>query len=355
MIFIGDIAQPWDITRVDMQIPNVFEGKTVIANLEGAIAKNNLIAKKSLKEKVLFNNPSVIDYLKLLNVQLVSLANNHIFDISDDISFTKYILEKNDIKSCGAGINLKEAEKYEELIIAKKTYVFLTYGWNVIGCIDAKKNSPGVNPLNPENVLNQVKNIKMLYPEKQIIVMFHWNYELEYYPQPMFRQLSRDLIDAGANLIIGHHSHCIQGVEFYKEVPIVYGLGNWLLPSGFYWNEKLKFPDIANTELAFEWDTENQIFRCHWFSFDNDENKVKYLFSEELDKSNIIETITPFNKMKDKEYINWFKLNRRKNVFLPIYKNYKTTYINNIKNFEIKIRGNLLELLMALNLKGGPK
>lgn len=354
MIFIGDIAQPWNYNKVNFEIPNLFKSKMVIANLEGAIADVKNKSENLLRKKVLFNDAGVIGYLKALNVRLVNLANNHIFDIGQDINFTKKILEENGVKSVGAGKNSEEAKAPVEFIVNGEEFLFFSFGWGPIGCVIADKNTAGVNPLNPQSILKQIKTVKKDSPDKHIIVMFHWNYELEIFPQPMFRELSKDLIDEGVELIVGHHSHCVQGIELYKGIPIVYGLGNWLLPSGFFWRGILKFPELVNTELAFEWNYKEKKFLCHWFKFNSDTNEIRYLFSENLDKSNIIKELTPFSEMGKKKYEKWFAENRRKNKFLPIYKSYKDIYLNNFKDFEIKVRKEFIDLLVKLNLKGHP-
>ena len=73
-----------------------------------------------------------------------------------------------------------------------------------------------------------IENTRKNYPNAKIITLPHWNYELELYPQPMHRELARLMVDAGAEGVFGHHPHCVNGIEYYKDAPIVYSLGNCL-------------------------------------------------------------------------------------------------------------------------------
>src|SRR5690606_31988145 len=74
----------------------------------------------------------------------------------------------------------------------------------------------------------------------------------EQYPQPLHRKLAKELIDIGADAIIGHHSHIIQGIELYQGKPIIYGLGNFYLPKFTYNGYYLDFPSSANLGLAVD-------------------------------------------------------------------------------------------------------
>lgn len=354
MIFIGDIAIPHNFEIEKLTMPKMFNSKFLIANFEGALTTGTEQSEKYIQSKKLFNDPQVIDYLKKLNVKLVTLANNHTFDISENINYTINELEKNHILTVGAGINKYEAMKPVNLKIHNEEFLFFSFGWEVIGCKKATVSSCGTNSFEAYSIIEQIRNSKKKNPKKHIIVMFHWNYELELYPQPMFRQLSFDLIDEGVELIIGHHSHCVEGVEFYKDIPIVYSLGNWILPGGFYWNKKLKFPEITKKEMAFEWDYENRKFYCHWFNYDNETQKLNYLTSENPLTSKTITELTPFVNLNNKSYTKWFSEHRRKKKFLPVYKNHKHKLSNKLKDFLVALRGRLIDFLMVINLKSHP-
>lgn len=345
MIFIGDIALPKGvISKVDY-LPECFT-QPVIANLEGVIAIKNSISTKDMK---LFNDEDVLSFLKQINVKVVSLGNNHITDIPDSFENTKKLLDINDIAYCGAGYSFDEASKAAILKEGEKIYAFLSFGWDVIGCKYVGKYDLGVNPLEKDNVVKCIKNARKIYPEAKIIVLPHWDYELEIYPQPMHRELARIAIDAGADAIFGHHSHCVQGFEFYKSKPIIYSLGNWFIPSGVYSNGRSRFPEYSRTQVAIEWDGENII--CHWFEYEPNEHELKYVKSEDLKESLYMKKMSCFSEMDIPEYIEWFKKNRKKKRLLPIYK-YNDSYLENkVKDFWVISRQKIITTLFKLGLK----
>ena len=183
MIFLGDIAVPAGIIPNIDYLPECFS-QPVIANLEGAISREGTV---STIETKLFSNENVIDFLKQLNVKVVTLANNHITDVPDAFQFTKATLDMHHIAYCGAGADSEEASKPAVIEIDGKQYAFLSFGWEVISCKYAGKGFAGVNPLETEWVLRCIEKTKQEYPKAPIIMMPHWDYELEQYPQPMQR------------------------------------------------------------------------------------------------------------------------------------------------------------------------
>jgi len=75
-----------------------------------------------------------------------------------------------------------------------------------------------------------------------VIVSLHWGYERERYPLPYQRIMAHDIVDAGASLVLGHHSHVLQGIEEYAETPIAYSLGNFIFPEFKYKQFDLRQP-----------------------------------------------------------------------------------------------------------------
>lgn len=350
MIFIGDIAVPKGIEPQINKLPEPFRTSTVIGNLEGAIVPTGVA---STNETKVFNGENVISFLKNLNVRVVSLGNNHITDVPEAFQNTKEILDKNGIARCGAGDNLEEASKAAIINIEGEQYAFLSFGWDVISCKYATDNSAGCNPLSTEWVMKSIADTRILYPNAKIIVLPHWDYELELYPQPMHRELARLMIDAGASGVFGHHPHCAQGIEFYKDVPIVYSVGNWFIPDGVFFDKRLKFPSIAKSQLAIEWNGSDLI--CHWFEYKPEGHKIIYIESVPAKECQRIKELTPYAGMDNDLYINWFKQNRRKKKGLPIYKNANSDFQNKIKTKWVIRRQQVINLLLTMNLKKGPK
>jgi poly-gamma-glutamate synthesis protein (capsule biosynthesis protein) len=77
-----------------------------------------------------------------------------------------------------------------------------------------------------------------------VIAYIHWGIEREETPNDLQKNLARQLIDAGADLVIGAHPHVLQGIEYYKGKPIIYSLGNFIFGSSI--------PRTALLKVTFE-------------------------------------------------------------------------------------------------------
>ena len=151
-----------------------------------------------------------------------NLANNHLQDAAP-ASVTINNIHDLGIECVGAGKNIVFSSKS---IILDDTdgvkYRIFAFGWDCINCIYSTKKKQGVNPYIRKHILDSVK--LHLNADEKALCFFHWNYELELYPQPFDRQIAMDLIDLGVEAVIGCHAHRVQPIEFYKGKPIVYGL-----------------------------------------------------------------------------------------------------------------------------------
>lgn len=337
MIFVGDISLPYKDAIVIENLPDSFKDKNWIGNLEGTIESKN----KSNEKAVYNDKQSIESLLKKYNFKGFVLGNNHIFD-TGEFHETINFLNQNNVLHCGIGKNIEDSR--QEFVFNENgvEVVLINFGWEVIQCEAAKKHTAGVNPLTKRNVLSTVKRLLKKYPNSKLITFMHWSYELEAEPQPFERELAKRLIDIGVHGVIGCHPHRIGGVEFYKDRPIIYSLGNWMFKQNYYYNGKLKFPDFCNLELAFEWDFIKDELKFHFFEYDRD-SKIKYLYT----KKDFSETnFTPFKGLSNKEYIKWYKENHyHKNKFLPIYYWSDNAIMVYIKNNINKLRDKLIMLI----------
>lgn len=344
MIFTGDIACPNLEALPDIEIPEDLKRKAWISNLEGAIEING---DELLSEVVVFNQLSALQKIKeAIDIKVVTLANNHITDTST-IRQTEELLDELNVKYCGAGIDINSSKK--ACVIKEdngKEVVILNFGWRSISCLEATGNKEGVNPYEKNNIISQVKYIKSKYDDRKIIVFFHWNYELELYPQPFDRELSYALIDLGVDAVIGCHAHRVQGAEIYKGKPIIYGLGNWIFPQSVFWNKRLKFPEFCSLQLAFEIDWDLNEYICHWFFYDREKNKINFIESEKLIHSERMVELTPYKKLNNKQYEKWFKKNRYHKKMLPVFYFDDKNYVIDLKNRWIQIRHFLIMSLV---------
>lgn len=93
----------------------------------------------------------------------------------------------------------------------------------------AEENSPGANPMDIIDNANQIKEAKATHDK--VIVIVHGGHEYYNLPSPRMQKQYRFYADQGADIVVGHHTHCISGNEVYKGVPIYYSLGNFLFTS----------------------------------------------------------------------------------------------------------------------------
>ncbi|AXV66456.1 CapA family protein [Pseudoalteromonas lipolytica] len=322
LIFVGDVSLSGQ-KGIRLTAPSWFLDMPIIVNLEGALVTDT---RKYLSDKLVVNSFKCIDsYYKNLDVSF-NLANNHILD-NKDISETLNNLKKLRKPYFGAGECLEDASKpliMNELIV-------LTFGWSVIECPSASKRKPGVNPLKETHVKSELLKYKQQFPNKKVVILFHWDYELEKYPMPSQRRLAFELIDLGCDLIVGAHPHRVQGYEIYKGKPIIYSIGNWLFEQNVFVNGKLKFPDFCNLQLAFEYSLSGD-HMCHFFENDTETSEVKYLFSEPLDSSVTLNELSPFKGMSFSDYDNFFKRERHHKKLIPVYFSNNNKYSILFKN-----------------------
>lgn len=191
--------------------------------------------------------PETAANLKTLSVDLVSLANNHVYDYGEDALLdTMDTLAQYGIPYAGAGRNLKEAGKivyfkagetvvsYVSATQVERSYVFTK---------EASAQSAGVfRTFQPDAFLEVVKKAKET--SDFVAVYVHWGTEGTNQFEKDQQLLGHQYIDAGADLVIGDHPHCLQGIEYYKGVPIFYSLGN------YWFNSRTLDTGLAEAEIT---------------------------------------------------------------------------------------------------------
>ncbi len=175
-----------------------------------------------------FNFKAPIDNVQVLQnggIDIVNLANNHAMDYqSAGLLETTQTLQKAGIQSIGAGENSKAARRPVIMEVKGKKVAYL--GYYDADLHAATADNAGTNPRHNDRVAADIKALR-----KQvdwIVVNYHWGEELAKYPGDWQIDLARFTIDQGADLVVGHHAHVLQGAEVYKGRPIVYSLGNFI-------------------------------------------------------------------------------------------------------------------------------
>ncbi len=196
----------------------------VFANLEAPFGEAGEAFEKSYTFRVA---PDLVQVLKAGRINMVSLANNHIMDYGpQNLSRTMDLLKEHQIHYAGAGMNLQEARRPAVLQVNGSKIAFVSYSLTFPEEFWATDSSAGTCFPSHTFFYRDLKKIKQA--SDFLIVSFHWGSELMDSPKKYQKQLAHRTIDAGADLILGHHPHVIQGIEFYKKKPIVYSLGNYI-------------------------------------------------------------------------------------------------------------------------------
>lgn len=173
--------------------------------------------------------PENVSYLQEMGVDLVTLANNHIFDYGPDaFSDTLDNLTNAGIAYVGAGRNRAEAASplYYNLDGLTVAFVNATRAEYTRYTPDAGEDTPGVLCCyDPEPLKEEITQAKKR--ADVVVCCVHWGIEYSYDLEDVQKETARAYIDAGADVIVGTHSHCLQGIEYYNGVPIFYNLGNY--------------------------------------------------------------------------------------------------------------------------------
>lgn len=174
-------------------------------------------------------DPKYVKIFQELGTDAAGIANNHILDFGQNAFMdTLETLKQADIDYVGGGLNLAEASapvvrkiNGQTFAIFAATRVSPSYDWY------AADKRPGIFQTYDSKTLNDAIS-KADSQYDHTIVFVHWGIERNETPEEYQRSLARGYIDSGADLVIGCHPHVLQGFEYYKDVPIIYSLGNYL-------------------------------------------------------------------------------------------------------------------------------
>lgn len=219
--FLGDVV-PFANCRVELpgDVP-------VVLNLECPITRTKVPAqaKVVLKTETDWLTPA---FGKRLCV--ACLANNHIMDYgAQGLADTVAVLEAAGVVWFGAGMCREQVRNAVVANIHNHRIGFSGYVCPSTHPIFATADTPGVLPLDLNLISEDLRCLRAQGAER-VVVCLHWGAEEIPYPRPDDITLARTIAEMGADLIIGHHSHCIQPYEVHAGCPILYGIGNAIMP-----------------------------------------------------------------------------------------------------------------------------
>ncbi|RAP27568.1 hypothetical protein DID74_00245 [Candidatus Marinamargulisbacteria bacterium SCGC AG-333-B06] len=248
LLFLGDISfnDQYEQLLTEQNTFNAISKLTtksdyVIGNLECFCESHT--GENTLKVPRLKTTENALHHLKDLNLDLVSLANNHAYDnLTDGFEKTVAILKQQQINYLGAGTTHESCITPHIATIQNKTFCFLNYVTH-----DTNPNIPEdasfhLNWYQFDKVKKSIKVLRNRYD--YIILLLHWGGDVENLWMPNLEQpkQAKELIAAGADLIIGHHTHTFQPWEIINNRPVFYSIGNFCFDTQF----KFENPELQN-------------------------------------------------------------------------------------------------------------
>ncbi len=193
-------------------------------------------------------NPDHLAALKRAGISAVSLAGNHIGDCgAQGVADTVQGLDALSIGHCGAGASLGEARRPARLVHGQHVVAFLSYNcvgpessWAApdrAGCAYVRVTPESGGAIAPSANLSEIDPASLREMQEDIAaarrdsshVLVALHKGVVHTPAqlaPYERSVAHAAIDAGADIVVGHHAHILRGIELYRGKPIFHGLGN---------------------------------------------------------------------------------------------------------------------------------
>jgi poly-gamma-glutamate capsule biosynthesis protein CapA/YwtB (metallophosphatase superfamily) len=194
-----------------------------VGNLETPLTKGGVPRDDKL---CLRGDPGYAAHLADAGVSILNLANNHCLDFgAEALAETRALLERAGIRCTGAGSDLTQAT---EPVVVERNGIRL----GLLAACDpltkpapaATATTPGIAPLDAEQVLAAVDALRPRVDH--VVLMLHWGLEYSPLPTPEQVAFADAALARGVSVILGHHSHCIQGVDQRDGAVIAYSLAN---------------------------------------------------------------------------------------------------------------------------------
>ncbi|MDO4261749.1 MAG: CapA family protein [Eubacteriales bacterium] len=196
-------------------------------------------------------DPSHVSILQELGVDLANLANNHAYDYGEEAFVDMLsILRENGIAYVGAGADSQEAQSpyYADIDGRTVAVVSATRAEKYILTPEAGEDTPGVfRCYDTQRLLEQVREADA--NADFVVAYIHWGTECSETLEDAQTTGAKELVQAGADVVLGAHPHCLQGMDYVDGVPVLYSLGN------YWFNEKTL--DTVLAELRFYGDDES--------------------------------------------------------------------------------------------------
>ncbi|MFC2166072.1 CapA family protein [Acidobacteriota bacterium] len=237
-LFMGDFCPIGGIEEVcrsgeAKDVDRIFEEfKVELKDKDLSIA--NLECPLTTSEKTIFKDgphikadPVAVRMAKDCEMDVLSLGNNHILDFGEEgLLETIRTLEDNGFAHLGAGRNVEEARKPLIREIKGIRAAFLSFCETEFNI--GSETEAGCAPIEIHEISTAIRKAKERERADIVIVLLHSGSEHYPLPSPRVKKQCRNIADSGAAAVICHHTHTSEGFEIYNNVPIFYGLGNFI-------------------------------------------------------------------------------------------------------------------------------
>lgn len=253
-----------------------------IVNLETALVNPEFSSPFEGHKKYI--NPGhperTCDALLHAGIEGVSLANNHSYDYHfSGLVQTVDALDESGIHHFGAGKNLQQASQPLVYNLGPVHLYVLGCYWVTPGMDNGFRyyttaDGPGVYGIDPNLLQVQIQYIRSFDPKAYVVVFPHWGNNYGWRTERQ-RELARLMVNAGADLVVGHGAHQLQEVEWYKSKAIVYGLGNFIYGAPGRYRKKKGYPFSMALQVVFDLN-KSKVKRFRLFPFYCDNRETDY-------------------------------------------------------------------------------
>jgi poly-gamma-glutamate synthesis protein (capsule biosynthesis protein) len=317
------------------------------------------VSKMNAEMNIIYAREEDLFRVNKFGIDVVSLANNHVFDLGE-VGFrnTIDVLTRNGIKYVGAGLNIEEASSP---LIIKKNKISVAFfaccfsGLKPVWVTAATPTSAGIWQTDIETVCTRISLAKKEFD--YVVVLPHWGVELSYYPPKEYYLYAKRMIDAGADAVLGSHTHTIGPYWKYRNKAICYSMGNFLFPDfcmqvprpQFYPADKESFktlerrwfyPKDFTSPVVSVWRGRNRIGSIISMKI-NDKEVVYKIRLCSLSKDNILSLYTGVN--------SWV-VTLRMMIWRFLYSHFGYDLVNNVLNSKYNYFRRILNRVSAFNI-----
>lgn len=223
---VGDVCLHGIHSDPFVHVRHLLDADLLFGNLECCLTRGGDARDKPALFRA---DPAAAAYLVEHRFNLVCLANNHVLDYGGDgLRDTLHALKEHGLQYCGAGHTAAEAQREVDIVLRGRRTAILS----TVDAAGTAGGGPAVSTLAARAMRRRIEAVRG--KADLVIVSYHGGIELDTVPSPFVVRTLRGFVDAGADIVLGHHPHVLQAVERYNGGLIAYSLGNFVFDNSRY-------------------------------------------------------------------------------------------------------------------------